>query len=100
MLGVYNDMASALAVTGVVALAGAGAMIEMTYHLQLSVSQGPELKFLGTQLNSLDAQSWLISGALLLVGGVLFEMARRKFARQWGAIQEHIEHEIQRRAQT
>lgn len=89
-----------LAVTGVMALAGAGAMIEMTYHLQLSVSQGPELKFLGTQLNSLDAQSWLISGALLLVGGVLFEMARRKFARQWGAIQEHIEHEIQRRAQT
>jgi branched-chain amino acid transport system permease protein len=89
-----------LALTGLVALAGAGAMVEMTYHLQLNASQGSGLVFLGTALDALSVQSWLGAGILLLVGGGLFEVARRKFARQWSAIQESIEQEIQRRAQT
>jgi branched-chain amino acid transport system permease protein len=89
-----------LALTGLVALAGAGAMVEMTYHLQLNASQGSGLVFLGTALDALSVQSWLGAGILLLVGGGLFEVARRKFAKQWSAIQESIEQEIQRRAQT
>ena len=89
-----------LALTGVVAMAGAGAIVEMIYHLQLNASQGSELQFLGVQLDSLGLQSWLVSGAMLLVGGGLFEIVRRKFAKQWSAVQESIEQEIQRRAQT
>ena len=89
-----------LAVTGLIALAGAGAMVEMIYHLQLSTTQGSELKFLGLQLNSLSALSWLGAGVTLAVGMGLFELVRRKFAKQWSTIQEHIEQEIQRRAQT
>ncbi len=89
-----------LAITGLVALAGAGAIVEMIYHLQLSASQGSELQFLGVHLDSLGLQSWLGSAALLLVGGGLFEIVRRKFAKQWSTVQESIEQEIQRRAQT
>jgi hypothetical protein len=32
------------------------------------------------------------------IGFVLFEMVRRRFAREWGAIQEFIEQEMHRRA--
>ncbi|OYU42971.1 MAG: branched-chain amino acid ABC transporter permease, partial [Burkholderiales bacterium PBB4] len=88
-----------LALTGLMMLAGAGAMIEMMYHLQLSTSQGAELVFLGTQLNAQSLQTWPGSAVLMLVGLGLFELVRRKFAKQWGAIQEHIEAEIQRKAQ-
>ena len=89
-----------MAVTGLIALAGASAMVEMIYHLQLSASQGVKLVFLGAPLNALGVQSWLGAGVLLLVGGGLFELVRRQFAKQWNAIQEAIEQEIQRRAQT
>ena len=89
-----------MAVTGLVALAGASAMVEMIYHLQLNSSQSSELVFLSVPLDALSMQSWLGSAVLLLVGGGLFEMVRRKFTTQWSAIQEFIELETQRRAQT
>ena len=89
-----------MAVTGLVALAGASAMVEMVYHLQLNSSQGSELVFLGVPLNALSVQSWLGAAVLLIIGGGLFELVRRKFAKQWSAIQEFIELETHSRAQT
>jgi len=44
----------ALAVSALVALAGASAMVEMVYHLQLNSALGPSLHFLGL---TLDAKS-------------------------------------------
>jgi branched-chain amino acid transport system permease protein len=32
----------------------------------------------------------------MLTGCGLFELCRRQFAKQWGSIQEEIEHEIKR----
>lgn len=87
-----------LAVTLLVALAGAAAMIEMTYLLQLDSGQGNSLRFLGVTLDAHTAESWLGAAAVLLVGGGLFALVQRKFARQWGAIQEFIEKEVNRRA--
>lgn len=89
-----------LAITGLIGLAGAGAMIEMTYHLQLNASQGSTLVFLGVPLDALSLQSWLGAAVIAVVGFTLFELVRRKFAKQWSAIQEFIEIETQRRAQT
>jgi branched-chain amino acid transport system permease protein len=83
----------ALAITGSVALAGAAAMVEMTYHLQLSSSQGPEIVFMGVGLNTTAVNSWLGAAAVLAVGLALFEMARRHFARKWEAIQAFIENQ-------
>ncbi len=84
----------ALAVTGLVALMGASAMVEMTYHLQLSSSEGPDIKFLWVTLNTTGLESWLGAAAILVVGGGLFEMARRRFAREWEEIQAFIEKKL------
>ena len=87
----------ALAVTGLLAFFGAAAMIEMVYHLQLNAALGSELNFLGLKLDAASTASWIGAGLVLLVGMGLFEIARRKFARQWGSIQGFIENEIKRK---
>lgn len=84
----------ALAVTGLIALSGAAALIEMTYHLQLSSSQGPEIAYMGMMLNTTGLQAWLGSTLVLAIGFFLFEMARRKFALKWEAIQAFIEKQV------
>jgi branched-chain amino acid transport system permease protein len=83
--------------TGLGILVGAGAMIEMTYHLQLNQALGPELKFMGATLNATQLDSWFGAGFVLLVALGLFELTRRQFVRQWGEVQEHIERDIKRR---
>lgn len=93
LLGSY----ALLTVSGLVMLAGLGALIEMTYHIQLSTTFGSELVFLGVPLDVHTVASWLGSAALALVGFALFEWARRAFAVKWGVVQEHIEQEIKRR---
>jgi branched-chain amino acid transport system permease protein len=87
----------ALLASGVLMLVGASAIIEMIYHLQLSTTLGDELNFLGMTLHARSATSW--GGALVaaLVGFALFELARRRFARRWGAIQEFIENAMKQR---
>ena len=87
----------ALAGTAFVVLAGAGAMIEMVYHLQLNVALGPEMKFMGATLNAQGFESWFGAGFVLVTGVALFELTRREFVRQWGQIQEEIEKEVRRR---
>lgn len=87
----------ALAVTALIALLGAAAMIEMVYHLQLNAALGPQLKFLGATLDAKGANSWFGAAFVMLTGIGLFEVTRRQFVRQWGEIQEFIEKEIKRR---
>ncbi|MBE0550639.1 MAG: branched-chain amino acid ABC transporter permease [Rubrivivax sp.] len=87
----------ALAGTAATILAGAGAMIEMVYHLQLNEALGPELRFMGAALNAKSLDSWFGACFVLAVGVALFEMTRRHFARLWGQTQEEIEREIKRR---
>lgn len=86
-----------LFVTGLVALLGAGAMIEMVYHLQLNSALGDTLKFLGMTLNAKGVDSWVGSIFVMLTGLGLFEAARRHFLIEWGEIQVEIEKEIKRR---
>ena len=86
-----------LAVTALLVLIGAAAMIEMTYHLQLNAALGSELKFLGTTLDSKGMGSWVSSAIVMLTGVGLFEVCRRRFARSWSRIQASIETEIKRR---
>lgn len=87
----------ALAVTGLIVLLGAASMIEMVYHLQLNAALGSELKFLGMSLDAKGFNSWFGSAFVMLTGVGLFELSRRQFAREWGAIQEFIEKELKRK---
>jgi branched-chain amino acid transport system permease protein len=90
----------ALGVTAGVVLLGAGAMIEMVYHLQLNAGIGDELRFLGVPLHARGLNSWFGAVFVTATGLGLFELARREYARQWGRIQEEIEKEIKRREST
>jgi len=87
----------ALGGSGLVALIGASAMIEMMYHLQLNAALGPTMSFLGATLNTQGVDSWL--GAIFVtgIGIAMFELSRRSFSKQWCAIQEEIEAEIEKR---
>jgi branched-chain amino acid transport system permease protein len=87
----------ALLLTALIAFAGAAAMIEMLYHLQLDAALGSKLRYLGMQLNAAAAGSWGAAAAVMLLGLGLFEVARRMFAVKWSDIQESIEKEIKRR---
>ncbi|WP_439589548.1 branched-chain amino acid ABC transporter permease [Hydrogenophaga sp.] len=87
----------ALGMLALVVLVGAGAMIEMVYHLQLNAALGDELKFLGATLNARSVNSWFGAAFVMLTGLGLFELARRQFLREWHDIQVEIEQEIKRR---
>ena len=87
----------ALAGTAAVILVGAGAMIEMMYHLQLNEALGPVTSFMGAKINAHGVDAWVGSVFVLLTGLGLFEAARRHFRREWDLIQEEIEKEIKRR---
>jgi len=86
-----------LFVTAFVALIGAGAMIEMVYHLQLNSALGDNLKFMGIVLNAKGVDSWFGSAFVMFTGLGLFEAIRRHFLIEWGDIQIEIEKEIKRR---
>lgn len=87
----------ALAVTALIALIGAAAMIEMLYHLKLNAALGPELTFMGARLNAHGVDTWFGAIFVMLTGIGMFEIARRHYVRQWGEIQEYIEKEMKRR---
>jgi branched-chain amino acid transport system permease protein len=87
----------ALGGTGAAVLLGAGAMIEMVYHLQINQALGPSLRFAGVPLNATSLDSWFGAAFVMVVGLALFEVARRAFVRDWGQAQEEIEREIKRR---
>lgn len=86
-----------LTVTAVMGLLGAFAAVEMIYHLQLKAALGTELEFLGIVLNTLSLSPWLYAGVLVVIGFSLFELLRRRFALQWGVIQNDIEIQIKQR---
>jgi branched-chain amino acid transport system permease protein len=87
----------ALAVTALVILLGAGAMVEMIYHLKLDAALGDDLKYLGMTLHPSQVGSWFGAAFVTLTGLGIFELTRRQFMVQWAAIQTEIEKEIKRR---
>ena len=58
------------------ALAGAGALVELTYRLQLATVAGSELRYLGLVLDSARSASWLGATGVLLAGLLLRRCAR------------------------
>jgi branched-chain amino acid transport system permease protein len=71
-------------------LAGAGALVEMIYHLQLDGGSGSQLPFAGWVLHTDSATTWGVSVALLAIGLLVFETVRRRFALIWSDIQTEI----------
>jgi branched-chain amino acid transport system permease protein len=89
----------ALLLTGLLTLAGGAAIIEMIYHLQLNMAVGPERNFLGVPLNVHAWSSWVGALVVLTVGALLFEAARRRFARHWSDVNTEIARAESRRGE-
>ena len=81
----------AVIVAAVVTLAGAGAMIEMMYHLQLNSAMGDDVHYMGLTLHARSAAHWVTAGAVFAVGAFLLDRARRRYAEHWGQVQSEIE---------
>ena len=86
-----------LGLTAIAMVVGAGAMIEMVYHLQLNSALGDVVRFMGVPLNARSVDSWFGAAFVMLTGVGLFELARRQYVHEWGEIQTEIEKEIKRR---
>ena len=80
-----------------VVLVGVGAMIEMTYHLQLDTALGRHMQFMGATLDSQGFDTWFGAVFMLLTGVLMFELTRRALVLQWHAIQTEIESDLSRR---
>ncbi|MFN5723655.1 MAG: branched-chain amino acid ABC transporter permease [Betaproteobacteria bacterium] len=87
----------ALAGTGLTVLVGGAAMVEMTYHLQMNAAMGPDVRFMGATLDATGLDAWFGAAFTMVLGILLFELARRAFKREWDQTQEDIEKEIKRR---
>jgi branched-chain amino acid transport system permease protein len=87
----------ALGGTSLVMLAGGAAIVEMVYHTQLKDTMGQTVEFLGATLDTHSVDTWFGAVFVLLTGLGLFELARRRYLRDWGETQEWIEREIKRR---
>jgi branched-chain amino acid transport system permease protein len=72
------------------ALLGATALVEMLYHRQLNALLGPNLSFMGLNLDTASLTSWLAGVAVCLAGVVLLEAVRRRFVKNWQVIQYEI----------
>ena len=87
----------ALGVSALLVLLGAGAAVEMIYHLQLDAAMGDVVRYLGMEMNVRSAGSWFGALFVTLTSLGVFELTRRQFLAQWAGIQSDIEKEIKRR---
>lgn len=78
------------ALSAVLILVGAGALVEMIYHLQLNSASGGELPFAGWVLNTQQSSHWWWSALVLGLGLAVFEAVRRHFKQAWDRVQTQL----------
>ena len=83
-------------VTGLIALWGFAAVVEMAYQVQVAAGSGSALTVARIPLDSANAGSWALAVAVLIAGGIAFEVSRRKFQRVWNAGEERIAEAIKK----
>jgi len=81
----------ALVFSAVPLLAGAAALIEMTYHLQLNIAMGTTLTFMGTRLDVASIATWAVALVMLVAGTGLMAFSRRWFVQRWESVQQSMQ---------
>jgi branched-chain amino acid transport system permease protein len=81
----------AMAVSALLATAGAIVLIEMGYHWSLEMDNGSQMSLMGIGIDTLQPSGWLAGLALLAAGVVAFLFTRRPFATAWNAVNAEIE---------
>ena len=83
-------------ITGLIALWGFAAVVEMAYQIQVAAGSGTALTVARIPLDAASTSSWLIAVAVLVIGGVAFEIWRRKFQKVWNDGAERIAEAIKK----
>jgi branched-chain amino acid transport system permease protein len=96
LFGRLRDPYVGVLLTGLVLLIGIILVVEMSYHLTLNFAAGSKTSILGFPVDGADPAFWVLAIGILAAGAASFEAMRRYFAREWGAVQEKIEDQIQR----
>jgi branched-chain amino acid transport system permease protein len=81
---------------GLIALWGFAAVVEMAYQIQVAAGSGTALTVAHIPLDAASTSSWLIAVAVLIAGGITFEVWRRKFQRVWNEGEERIAEAIKK----
>jgi branched-chain amino acid transport system permease protein len=64
--------------------------IEMTYKVAVDNSGGTEMQLFGFDFDASATLPWIIAAALWIVGGLSFNIARKRVGRTWDAIQADL----------
>jgi branched-chain amino acid transport system permease protein len=80
-----------VALTGLTLLIGIVLLVELTYHLTLETGSASTIKVFRFPLDTHSVETWTFVVVLVLGGAAAFEYMRRRFKREWDAIQVEIE---------
>lgn len=98
LFGRLRDPYAGVLVSGLVLLAGVVMVVEMSYHLTLNFAAGSRMRLFGFEFDSAAPGIWLLALGVLAAGALGFEAMRRRFVREWGAVQAEIEERLRREA--
>jgi len=76
--------------TGLLVLAALVLTVEMTYKVSVDSANGTMMKMFGVAFDAAGVVPWAIAIGLWIVGGLLFDKARKRLAHAWGEIQADI----------
>ncbi len=96
LFGRLRDPYVGVLMTGLVLLVGVILIVEMSYHLTLNFAAGSVTSIFGFRADGADPAFWVLAFGILAAGAASFEAMRRRFAHEWGAVQELIEDQIRR----
>jgi len=75
---------------GLLVLAALVLTVEMTYKVSVDSANGTLMKIFGIEFDAAGVLPWALAIGLWIVGGWLFNAARRRLANVWGEIQADI----------
>ncbi len=86
----------AIMVSGLIAASGAVLLIEMLYHWSLESAQGTEMSVFGIVVDTARSGGWMAGLALLVGGGLSFQLTRAPFVAVWDQVNAEIEQQLAR----
>jgi branched-chain amino acid transport system permease protein len=89
--GRLRDPYFGVLVTGLALAFGITLMIELMYHVTLNVGQGPKVQLYGFPFDTTRAATWVFVTSVLVGAALAFDYYRRRFKREWDAVQIEIE---------
>jgi branched-chain amino acid transport system permease protein len=81
---------AAAGATGLLLLAALVLTVEMTYKVSVDSAGGTTMKLFAIEFDAATPVPWILALLLWIVGGWLFNRARRQLSYVWGEIQAEL----------